>query len=125
MGRTSKAPRLAGRSNPKTAAASSVFDIKVTLAGTEPPVWRRLLVRADLRLDRLHAILQAAFGWTDSHLHHFYTGNRRTGMTYYGTLDPDGDDWGPPQEEERKHMLGDLAPGKRATLAYEYDFGDS
>ncbi len=125
MGRRPKAPRPPSRSTPKASPAAGVFEIKVTIGGIEPPVWRRLLVRADTPLDRLHGVLQAAFGWTDSHLHHFYTGNRRQGLTYYGIPSPDGDNWGTPEEDERRFSLRDLVPGKGAALAYEYDFGDS
>jgi hypothetical protein len=125
MGGRPKAPRLSARSIPKNAKAAGVFEIKVTIAGVQPPVWRRLLVPADLRLDQLHNVLQAAFGWSDSHLHHFYTGDRRKAITYYGMPPPDGDDGGMPEEDERRFSLRDLAPGKGAPLAYEYDFGDS
>jgi len=40
--------------------------IKVSLVGvSKPPVWRRLLVPATIRLDRLHAAIQTAMGWGD------------------------------------------------------------
>jgi hypothetical protein len=53
------------------AHAAQVYQIKVTLKGSKPPIWRRLLVSPATRLDELHVILQLAMGWTDSHLHHF------------------------------------------------------
>ena len=52
--------------------------VRVDLAGTKPPVWRRLELASDLFLDDVHEIIQAAFGWTDSHLHRF-----GCGPTYY------------------------------------------
>lgn len=48
--------------------------VRVDLAGTRPPVWRRLELASDLFLDEVHEIIQAAFGWTDSHLHRFGCG---------------------------------------------------
>jgi tetratricopeptide (TPR) repeat protein len=51
--------------------ADAVYQLKVTLRGSRPPIWRRLLVRADTRLSRLHEILQVAMGWPDDHLHQF------------------------------------------------------
>ncbi|MGO8853730.1 IS1096 element passenger TnpR family protein [Mycobacterium sp.] len=45
--------------------------VRVDLAGTKPPVWRRLELASELFLDEVHEIIQAAFGWTDSHLHRF------------------------------------------------------
>jgi len=58
---------------------SEIYQIKVTLRGTRPPIWRRLLVPAELTLEQLHAALQAAMGWDDSHLHEFRIGSQRFG----------------------------------------------
>src|SRR5207302_2777347 len=48
-----------------------VYAIKVTLLGTRPPVWRRILVPRDITLRNLHRTLQTVMGWTNSHLHQF------------------------------------------------------
>ena len=48
-----------------------IYQIKVTLRDTRPPIWRRLLVPAGLTLDALHDVLQVAMGWDDSHMHEF------------------------------------------------------
>ena len=53
---------------------SNAVRLHVSLAEIEPEIWRRLVVPADWTLDRLHPVLQAAFGWTDSHLHEFRIG---------------------------------------------------
>ena len=50
------------------------YQLKIDLAGTEPPVWRRLLVGGDMNLGLLHAVIQVAMGWTNSHLHLFRVG---------------------------------------------------
>ena len=59
--------------------------IKVTLKDVRPEVMRCLVVPLTLRLDRLHLTLQAAFGWTNSHLFEFLAGEGR-----WGIPDPDG-----------------------------------
>ena len=59
--------------------------IKVTLKDVKPEVMRCLVVPITLRLDRLHLTLQAAFGWTNSHLFEFHAGEER-----WGIPDPDG-----------------------------------
>ena len=46
----------------KTASVSDIYQIKVTLLGTKPPIWRRLQVPANLTLAQLHDLLQIAMG---------------------------------------------------------------
>ena len=70
--------------------------IKVSLKGVKPEVTRRLVLPVTLRLDRLHLTLQAAFGWTNSHLFEFIAGEER-----WGIPDPDGD-FGPQPIDARK-----------------------
>ncbi len=57
----------------------NAVQIKVTLDDIEPPIWRRLVVPLTTTLSQLHYILQAAMGWTDSHLHQFEIGGLRYG----------------------------------------------
>jgi Plasmid pRiA4b ORF-3-like protein len=53
-----------------------VYAIKVTLLGTRPPVWRRILVPREITLRNLHRTVQTVMGWTDSHLHQFVSRDR-------------------------------------------------
>jgi hypothetical protein len=63
--------------SPKTNRARAnrsarAMQVKLSLRGvSKPPVWRRLLVPTDIRLDRLHDVIQTSMGWTDTHLHVF------------------------------------------------------
>ena len=43
--------------------AKGTYQIKVTLRCVKPPIWRRLLVEADMSLSQLHEVLQVAMGW--------------------------------------------------------------
>ncbi len=63
----------------KSAVPPEIYQLKVTLLGTSPPIWRRLLVPADTTLAQLHDVLQAAMGWEDCHMHEFSIGQRRIG----------------------------------------------
>ena len=47
------------------------YQMKITLKGIRPPIWRRVQVPGTIRLARFHAVIQTVFGWTDSHLHQF------------------------------------------------------
>src|SRR5439155_25632245 len=55
----------------RKSSGNEIYQIKVTLLRTAPPIWRRLLVPSDFTLSSLHDLLQLAMGWTDSHLHEF------------------------------------------------------
>ncbi len=94
---------------------ATALQIHVELVDVKPPIWRRLLVPADTTLDQLHLLLQGAFGWTDSHLHGFRQGDRRF------TVDPESFE---NAEEESDVTLDELLGKKKATLIYDYDFGD-
>jgi pRiA4b ORF-3-like protein len=50
-------------------SAATVARLKITLDGVKPAVLRRVEVPFDIRLDRLHLTIQAAMGWTNSHLY--------------------------------------------------------
>jgi hypothetical protein len=45
------------------------LQLRIELLHVEPRVWRRVIVPETLTLPKLHQILQATMGWTDSHLH--------------------------------------------------------
>jgi len=47
-------------------------------------IWRRLLVTNDTTIAGLHAYLQIAFGWSDSHLHQFIIHGKHYGIAYLG-----------------------------------------
>jgi hypothetical protein len=96
---------------------AQIYQIKVTLNESKPPIWRRILVSGDATLENLHYILQVAMGWTNSHMHQFIVG-----QTYIGQPHPD---YGLEMRDERRVKLGQIAPGEGATFRYEYDFGDS
>ena len=55
--------------------SSNILQLKATLTGIKPAIWRRILVPADYTFFDLHIALQDAFGWFDCHLHQFFTGN--------------------------------------------------
>jgi hypothetical protein len=75
------------RGNRGMTTRPAIARLKVTLEDVEPAVMRRLDVPLTIRLDRLHLVLQAAMGWTNSHLYEF-----RAGGTGWGVPDPDFDD---------------------------------
>lgn len=51
----------------KNKKSKSLYQIKVTLLESKPPIWRRLIVKDNIRLDQLHSVLQVAMGWSNYH----------------------------------------------------------
>jgi len=102
-------------------AAQDVYQIKVTLLGTKPPIWRRLVVPASITLAKLHDVLQTAMGWHDCHMHQFCAGDRLIGKP-----DPEDFAMGMPQvENERTIKLNRVLRNAGAKMIYTYDFGDN
>jgi len=103
-------------------ASAAIYHLKVVLIGTKPPVWRRLQVPGNATLGWLHAVLQVAMGWTNSHLHQFKIGGAFYSDPRHHFAEYEGD---PEILDESKVTLQQLAPRAKNTLGYEYDFGDS
>src|SRR5215813_4027190 len=98
-----------------------IYQIKVTLRGTRPPIWRRLLVPSGMTLEQLHSVLQAAMGWDDSHLHEFRIGSQR-----FGKPDPSERWFGRSVTlSERTARVAAVLGRVGAKAVYTYDFGDS
>jgi hypothetical protein len=95
--------------------AVPIYQIKVTLKDSKPPIWRRFQVTSDTTLYKLHLILQEVMGWDNYHLHQFIVGH-----TYFGEPDPDYD-----SEDDRKVNLSQIVEREKQKFTYEYDFGDS
>lgn len=100
-----------------TKQLKSIYQIKISLIGAKPPIWRTVLVSSDLGLGAFHDVIQAAMGWTDSHLHQFFDNEKSYGI-------PD-DDFELETEDEADYKLSQLLKKEKETLTYEYDFGDS
>jgi hypothetical protein len=58
----------------------TVVRLKIVLEEVEPAVLRPIEVPLSIRLDRLHLAIQAAMGWTNSHLYEFKAGNLESGF---------------------------------------------
>jgi hypothetical protein len=98
--------------------STSIARLKITLDDVEPKVLRRMEVPLTIRLDRLHLALQAALGWTNSHLYEI-----RAKDVGWGIPDPDWRDG--PLDASKTRLIDVLDDVGTKTLKYLYDFGDS
>jgi Plasmid pRiA4b ORF-3-like protein len=101
----------------KTKSNAVIYQLKISLQGSKPPIWRRVLVDNGITLAQLHEIIQAAMGWFGFHLHSFTI----NGVDY---SDPDLID-DSDIEDEGKAKLSRLIAGEKAKFSYTYDFGDN
>jgi len=98
-------------------ASTEIARLKVTLDDVEPVVVRRIEVPFRIRLDRLHAVLQAAVGWTNSHFWEF-----RARDIGWGIPDPA---WGDgPLDASKATLEAVLEDTGVKKLSYLYDYGD-
>jgi hypothetical protein len=99
-------------------AMKQVLEIKVTLDQTDPPIWRRILVPADVTFFDLHHILQIAMGWKNSHLFEFKVGDYKIG---YEDDDLEGSD---EIANAGAVTLDTLLLKEGLRFSYVYDLGD-
>ena len=97
--------------------AAAIAHLRIKLDDVEPAVLRRVQVPVTIRLDRLHLVLQAAFGWTNSHLYEI-----RARDVGWGTPDPDFGDG--PLDASKARLIDVLEDVGARSLKYLYDFGD-
>lgn len=94
-----------------------IYQLKITLLGIEPKIYRVVQVPAAITLRNLHKVIQKAMRWENCHLYQFVKGN---------------DIYAPQSAEfsfsrrlsDKSVPLCDLLPKVRHKLIYEYDFGD-
>jgi Plasmid pRiA4b ORF-3-like protein len=110
------------KQRPVSTTTARIYHLRVSLEGTEPLIWRRLQVPGSASLGWLHAVIQVAMGWTNSHLHQFVAGKRLYSDPSF-ELDEFEDD--PRVLEEEKTVIHEIAPRAKSVFVYQYDFGDS
>jgi len=127
-----------------------ICQLRVTLNGSKPPIWRKLAVPSDVVLADLQEVIQIAMGWTNSHLHQFrlrdkglkpgpqemarrferdewddeFLGRMRGERVFVAKVTSWGDPSDMEGEDEATFTLGQLCPKVKSKLTYEYDFGD-
>lgn len=94
-----------------------LYTIHVSLAGSDPEIWRRITVPGNIALSSLHYVIQAVMGWEDCHLHQFMFGRQ---IVADKNQWDDFDDF----QDSNEHCLMDFITRKGQKFMYEYDMGD-
>lgn len=106
-----------------------IYQVKITLQHTKPPVWRRILVPYNMSLTELHETIQIAFDWSGFHLHCFEA-RKTNGMNLtskgisIGINDDEFLDMIEYDYEEEEEKVSDWLVKEKDKLMYVYDFGD-
>ena len=93
---------------------SNIFQMKIMLRESAPPIWRRFLVKDNLTFHKLHEILQVVMGWTNSHLYDFQIKEQRITFPLQ--------DWDEKVINSKKVKINTLQ--EKQKFDYTYDFGD-
>lgn len=103
----------------KSSKGSQIYQLKITLQGAKPPIWRRVQVPSNITLDQLHQVIQRAMGWYDGHLHEFEIYGESYGqpMPDFGEFDL--------RSEVNVKLNKVITPTEKAKFHYVYDMGDS
>ena len=100
----------------------NVYQFKITLKGSKPPIWRKIQVPENYTFWDLHVAIQDAMGWSDYHLHVFEMFDPSTGlMLNIGIPDKEGDSDDLPGW---KYKIADYFSIENQSALYTYDFGD-
>lgn len=111
--------RLTKKSAATLAQEGQSYQFEISLAFTDPAIWRRIEVPSSLTLADLHTVIQMAMGWQDFHLHKF-----QGGMRSYGPQLAD-DYIDTAIRDESRYFLSDLEKEFLQGVVYTYDFGDN
>jgi hypothetical protein len=102
-----------GPTKPEGARA---YSLRLTVGSIQPRIWRRLLVRENMWLSRLHDVIQTLFGWYDYQTHVFSAGAKRHGNPAHRE--------GVVIEDDRDASLAAVLLLGRGRLAYDYQFAE-
>ena len=93
-----------------------LYQLKVQLTNSGPPVWRRFQVLSQTPLDQLHDMIQVIMGWDNDEFYQFIIDDE-----FYSSLDIEETE----QRKEASHFqLGQLIKRGKTSFMYEYDLSD-
>lgn len=100
-----------------------LFTFRLELVDSSPLIWREFRILSNTTLGTLHHVIQDAMGWTNSHLHSFYVGEKEYGAPF----DPEDilcDDEDPNTLDENAVTVSTIFMKIGDEIEYVYDFGD-
>ena len=98
--------------------SANIYELKITLKGIKPTIYRTIQIEDNRTFFELHVAIQIAFGWDDSHLHVFEINNDRIGINEFDGFKDDS------IIDEKTIRLFQTNLTEKKKFKYTYDFGD-
>jgi hypothetical protein len=105
----------------------NVYQLKLSMKGISPQIWRRIQVPEDSTFLDLHKAIQAVMKWDNYYLHEFKILNPKTGKPEIISTEGDGYEYLDkelPVPEEKAKLSNYFTLENKDTL-YTYNFGDN
>ncbi|MGG1630210.1 plasmid pRiA4b ORF-3 family protein [Rossellomorea sp. NRS-1567] len=96
------------------------FQLKISIKGAKPPIWRRVLIPNTLSFHQLHEVIQTVMGWTNTHLYSF---QGRPGVFEYP--DEEYEFRSDLARDSKIAIIGNFIVSEKETISYTYDLGDN
>lgn len=95
------------------------YQLKITIKGSKPPIWRRILVPEGITFAKLHQVIQTAFSWSNEHLYQFEFRSEGVRVVPFEEKESKKFQYILPEETIDKLVSG------TTKFTYTYDFGDN
>lgn len=95
---------------------AKILQLKISLQGIKPPIWRRFTVKDSISFDKLHRVIQEVMGWEGYHLFEFDQGGLSIGTPDEGYSDE--------IQDAKKIKICQFLNAEGQRMPYTYDFGD-
>ncbi|WML26246.1 plasmid pRiA4b ORF-3 family protein [Neobacillus sp. OS1-33] len=106
-----------------------IFQLKITIKESKPPIWRRIEIGDSMTFSDLHKAIQIAFEWGDYHLHGFDIRRSNSvqlnNRVYIGPMDDSQHGFSDYEFNEEDVLLKDVFIQEKDRVVYTYDFGDN
>ena len=102
----------------KTKEPKEIYQIKMSLDGVSPPIWRRILT-PDISLEWLHYIIQKTMGWDNDHAYQFWVDKKSFADSEFAGR------WSEDEEDSSQVRLRQIVRGRKKKFKYVYDYGDN
>ncbi len=102
---------------------TKIYQLKITLAGVKPPVWRRIKINGKATFGDLHEVIQCVMGWENAHLFDF---KNKDYTIVHGEEEDDFMGFGKAKGIDMEEITVEgVLKRKGSNIKYTYDFGDT